>query len=148
MKIGLDPMIVAVTLEQTIKALVREKIPANELSDNSIKEIFRFLHKGKIAKEAVDILVRYLAENPKEELEKSIKSLGLESLTKEALAKIIDDILAQNVEVMKSAGSRAMGKIMGEVMKKVRGKIDGKIVNDCVKVQFNEKLKLLEENNA
>ena len=143
-KKGVDPKLVAVTLEQTIKALVREKIPADRLSDEVIKEIFTLLFEGKIAKEAINLLLRFLAENPKENLDSAIDTLELKSLTKEELNGIIDAILDQNEGLLRASGERAKGKIMGSAMKEVRGKIDGKIVKDQLEKRFVKKLKELE----
>ena len=139
-KMGLDPTLVAVTLDQTLKSLEREKIPIEKLTDTIIKTIFQFLLEKKIAKEAIPILLRYLAEHPKEKVNEALIALGLISISEKELITIIDKELTKNKELLEKSGSRALGKIIGFVMTQVRGKIDGKIVNEFVKKQLSEKL--------
>ncbi|MEM2145973.1 MAG: Glu-tRNA(Gln) amidotransferase subunit GatE, partial [Candidatus Jordarchaeaceae archaeon] len=54
----IDPTIVAVSLLQTMKALDREGIQTDEIPQEKIKEIFKLLSEGKIAKEAVEQVLR------------------------------------------------------------------------------------------
>ncbi|MHA1155626.1 MAG: Glu-tRNA(Gln) amidotransferase subunit GatE [Candidatus Heimdallarchaeota archaeon] len=139
-KIGLDPTLIAVTLEQTMKSLEREKVPVGKLSDIMIKEIFQLLLEKKIAKEAIPSLLRHRAEHPKDKIGEALTALGLEAISEEVLKIIIDKELTKNLDLLRDAGNRAIGKIIGFVMTDVRGKIDGKIVNECVKKQLSEKL--------
>ncbi|MHA1557264.1 MAG: Glu-tRNA(Gln) amidotransferase subunit GatE, partial [Candidatus Heimdallarchaeota archaeon] len=139
-KIGLEPTLIAVTLEQTMKSLEREKVPVGKLSDIMIKEIFQLLLEKKIAKEAIPLLLRHRAEHPKETIDEALTALGLEAISEEALKIIIDKELTRNKELLLESGNRALGKIIGSVMIQVRGKIDGKIVNEFVKKQLSEKL--------
>ncbi|HUT82387.1 MAG TPA: Glu-tRNA(Gln) amidotransferase subunit GatE [Candidatus Bathyarchaeia archaeon] len=142
-KIGVDPMLAAVTLEQTMKALAREDIPVDKLPDKRIKEIFELLLQNKIAKEALAPLLSHLANSPRDKLETAISELGLETITETDFLKLIDDIIQQNIEFIKESGERAIGKLMGLVMNEIRGKIDGETVNKTVNKRFTEKLKEL-----
>ncbi len=139
-KIGLDPTLVAITLDQTLKSLEREKVPVQKITANTIKAIFQLLIKKKIAKEAIPLLLRYQAEHPKEKIDEALAALGLVSISEEELIIIIDTELNNNIELLQRSGSRAIRKIIGLVMDKVRGKIDGKIVNDLVKKQLSDLL--------
>ncbi|MBN1327984.1 MAG: Glu-tRNA(Gln) amidotransferase subunit GatE [Candidatus Heimdallarchaeota archaeon] len=142
-KIGVDPMLAAITLEQTMKALIREEIPVDKLPDKRIKEIFELLLQNKIAKEALAPLLSHLAISPRDKLETAIRELGLESISEVDFLKLIDKILMENIESIKDSGERSIGKLMGLVMKEVRGKIDGETVNKTVTKRFKEKLKEL-----
>ncbi|NHJ87299.1 MAG: Glu-tRNA(Gln) amidotransferase subunit GatE [Asgard group archaeon] len=136
-KMSIDPMLVAVTLEQTMKSLAREKLQIENITESRIKEIFELLGKKKIAKEAIEPLLRYSAESPKIKLDDMIKELDLETISEEELIKIIREALATNIELVNETGKNALGKLMGEVMEKVRGKVDGKIVNKTVEQQLD-----------
>ncbi len=142
-EMNIDPMLIAVTLEQTLKALARENVPIDNLSDKRIKEIFELLAQQKIAKEAIDELMKYLAENPRERTEVALEHLGLEVITEEQLVKIIDKIIEKSIDIIKESKEHAKGNLMGQVMAQARGKVDGKIVNQLLSKQLNEKLKEL-----
>ncbi|MCG3254278.1 MAG: GatB/YqeY domain-containing protein [Candidatus Heimdallarchaeota archaeon] len=139
-KNGIDPMLVAVTLEQTMKALARDNVPIENLTDKKIKDIFDLLKNKKIAKEAIDPLLKHCAEKPRDKIETALELLKLELVSEEQLDQIIDRIINENLDFIKDNGQRALGKIMGHVMEQVRGKIDGKLVNDVLNKKFNAKL--------
>jgi glutamyl-tRNA(Gln) amidotransferase subunit E len=139
-KAELDPMLVAVTLEQTLKALARDAIPIESITDNKIKDIFSLLKNKRIAKEAIEPLLKHLAENPKDKIETALEFLGLELILEEQLNQIIDEVIIANLDFIKENGQRALGKLMGHVMEQVRGKIDGKIVSDTLNKKFKAKL--------
>lgn len=139
-KTGLDPMLVAVSLEQTLKALARDDVPTENLTDKKIKDIFVLLKNKKIAKEAIEPLLKHFAENPRDKMDSVLELLGLELISEEQLNQIIDEIIRENIDFIKENGQRALGKLMGQVMEQVRGKIDGKIVNDTLNKKFKVKL--------
>ncbi|MBK5114510.1 MAG: Glu-tRNA(Gln) amidotransferase subunit GatE [Candidatus Heimdallarchaeota archaeon] len=139
-KAELDPMLVAVTLEQTLKALARDAIPIESITDNKIKDIFSLLKNKRIAKEAIEPLLKHLAENPKDKIDTTLEFLGLELISEEKLSQIIDEVFKINLDFIKENGQRALGKLMGHVMEQVRGKIDGKIVSDTLNKKFKAKL--------
>ncbi len=139
-KTGLDPMLVAVSLEQTVKALARDDVPTENLTDKKIKDIFVLLKNKKIAKEAIEPLLKHFAENPRDKMDSVLELLGLELISEEQLNQIIDEIIRENIDLIKENGQRALGKLMGQVMEQVRGKIDGKIVNDTLNKKFKVKL--------
>ncbi|NHJ03667.1 MAG: Glu-tRNA(Gln) amidotransferase GatDE subunit E [Candidatus Heimdallarchaeota archaeon] len=142
-KSGIDPILAAVTLEQTIKALAREETPVENLTDKRMKEIFELLLQKKIAKEALEPLLKYFCENPKDKIESAMKKLNLEVLSENELIEIIDKIINNNLDLIKESSNRAKSVLMGQVMAEVRGKIDGQLVNATVEKRFNIKLKEL-----
>ncbi|MFW9923143.1 MAG: Glu-tRNA(Gln) amidotransferase subunit GatE [Candidatus Thorarchaeota archaeon] len=140
-KLGVEPILAAVTLEQTMKSLARNELLIENIMDNHIIEIFKLLLEKKIAKEAIEPLLAYFAQKPKDKIDVALKKLGLELLSKEELIEIIQNSLEENNDLIKEQGNRALGKIMGHVMKIVRGRIDGRIVNETLTIEFNKKLK-------
>ncbi len=142
-EMNIDPMLIAVTLEQTLKALARENVPIGNLSDKRIKEIFELLAQQKIAKEAIDELMKYLAKNPRERTEVALEHLGLKVITEDQLVKIIHEVIEKSIDIIKESKEHAKGNLMGQVMTQARGKVDGKIVNQLLSKQLNEKLKEL-----
>jgi glutamyl-tRNA(Gln) amidotransferase subunit E len=144
-KKGVDPTLAAVTLEQTIKAMTREGIPVDNLPEEKIETVFNLLVDEKIAKEAIESLLEYFAEHPKDTKEQAITALGLEPLSEEELAEIIDTIIELELDFVKQNKTQAKGKIMGQVMEKVRGRIDGEKVSTVVTNQLEKKIQELEK---
>jgi len=55
-------------------------------------------------------------------------------LTREEVAAIVDEVIAQTG----ATSSKDMGKIMGPVMGRVKGLADGKLVNEIVREKLND----------
>ncbi len=131
--INVTPSIVASFLENTLVNLRREGYPIENLDDERIFQIFKFLSDNIIAKEALPKLAEFLSKNPNISVEEAIKSLGLKTMSIEEVDKLIEKIIEDNLSLIKKRRERAVGPIMGLVMKQVRGKIDGRIVNEIVR---------------
>jgi glutamyl-tRNA(Gln) amidotransferase subunit E len=144
-KIGVDPILAAVTLEQTIKALSRDGVQTENLTDNLIKNIFEQLVAEKISKEAIEPLLVYFSKSPRSKMDAVLEELNLKMFTEEHVGNIIDEILEANTELIITSGKRAMSKLMGQVMEKVRGRYDGQKVNKLMKKSFDKKLSELKE---
>ena len=127
-ELRIEAVLASTTLLQMIKALEREKLPVENLTDNMIIDVFRLLADGKIAKEAIEDLFRILSEAPELSAQEAAKKLGLEAITSEQLDTLVDELLSKNKSLLKEKGERAFAPLMGELMKQVRGKIDGKLV--------------------
>jgi len=139
-ELKIDPTIVAVSLLQTMKALDREGIQTDEISQEKIKEIFKSLSEGKIAKEAVEEVLRVLGKSPSITVEDALKELRLETITTEKLERIIDEILDESSDFIEKSGERAFSPMMGKVMEKVRGNIDGKVVAEILRKKLEQRL--------
>ncbi len=115
----------------TLKDLERrENIAVENLTNKNFEELFELLEKGKIVKESIpDILTSYKIKNPKISMNESIKKLGLETITKKELQKIVNEVIEKNKD-------KPVGKIIGIVMSKVRGRIKSKDVIEMVKKKF------------
>jgi glutamyl-tRNA(Gln) amidotransferase subunit E len=86
-----------------------------------------------MSKEAVIEVLKGFAEHSEKDLDEILEIKGLKSLSKEEVEKIIEDIINQNIDVVKSKGMGAMGMLMGRCMAVLRGKADGKLINSILK---------------
>ncbi|MGC8999312.1 MAG: GatB/YqeY domain-containing protein, partial [Candidatus Bathyarchaeia archaeon] len=66
-------------------------------------------------------------------------SLGLKTLTREELEKIIDGIIAKNKDLIEKSGAKAFSIIMGMVMKEVRGRANAETVSELIKQRLVKK---------
>jgi Glu-tRNA(Gln) amidotransferase subunit E-like FAD-binding protein len=140
-ELGVEPVFAAVTIEQTIKALARDEVEVDNITDKRIKDIFAQLVENKIAKDAVEILLEYSAKNPQEKLTDAIEKLDLVMYAEEEVISIINKVLKANNKLIIESGKKAMGNLMGQVMEKVQGRYDGQEISNLVKKQLDTKLK-------
>ena len=129
-------MLVAVTLEETLKSLHRTGKPVETLSDETLYQVFTLFREKKFSKEAIPSLLAFLADNPKKTIYDALAELQITPLPIEDLDGVIEEVVAKFSNPQKN--NYSFNAIMGEVMKVARHKIDGKIVSDVVK----NKLKL------
>ncbi len=133
----IPPKTIASIFVVTLRGL-RGEVNIENIEDWQIEEIIKMLAEGTIAKEAVEEILKYIANNPGIQPRKAAETLGLTSLSIEEAERIIDEIIQQNLNIVKEKGSKAMGLIMGRAMAKLRGRIDGKIVAEIVKSKISE----------
>lgn len=134
-------MLAATTLLETVTALRREGKPVENLDTSHYIELFKMLNDEKLGKEALQEVLGAIAENPIEKITKIVGQKIGKAMGDEDLAKIIQETLMKNRDLMKKMGQRAFQALMGEVMKIVRGKVDGKKVSTMLKDMLDKFLK-------
>ncbi len=138
------PKTIASIFVVTLRGL-RGEVDTERITDWHLEEVVRLLAEGRIAKEAVEEILKYVAEHPGEPPEKAAEKLGLTSLTREEAERIIEGIIAENIDKVRERGMKAMGLIMGRAMAVLRGRIDGKIVAEIVRRKLQEALSRQEQ---
>lgn len=124
-EVKVEPKIVANSLVSVMKDLEkRENVKVSNLETSHFIDIFRSVKSGKLVKESVPDVMKFLAQNPGESVEASLKKLGIKTLSK----KEIEDIVRQAVK-----DADHPEKAIGIAMSKLRGKVDAKTVVDMVK---------------
>ncbi len=140
-EVGVDPMLVATTIISTSKYLQREGFPIDEeITKEKLHEIFEFYSQGRYAKEALPEVLTSVAENPDTPLDELVESIGLTTLSKDEVTKIIKETIEKNEDLVKEREMDALKPLMGEVMKKLRGKVDGKTISTLLEQQLKEHL--------
>jgi glutamyl-tRNA(Gln) amidotransferase subunit E len=129
--------LVAVTLTETLKALKRDNINVEKLSDLQLKDLFALLNKGKIVKEAIPEVLTWLSKHKGENAQKAVKELGYVMISQKELEHIIDVLIEENKSLVKKKGEDAFGTLMGTVMTKIRGRAKASLVSKLLR----EKLK-------
>ncbi|MBD3254542.1 MAG: Glu-tRNA(Gln) amidotransferase subunit GatE [Candidatus Lokiarchaeota archaeon] len=136
-----NPTLILTSLLETTTALRRDGKNIENLTDKDYKDIFQLLREKEIGKEAIEEFMIAKADSPQFSVKEIKEELNIESISKEDLVDLINQIVEDNMDIVKEREMRAMGPLMGEVMEKVRGKIDGKIVSTELKKAIQEKLK-------
>jgi glutamyl-tRNA(Gln) amidotransferase subunit E len=130
---GVAATTAAAFLTETVKALKRDGIEVEKVSDNQIREIFRFVGSGELAKEAVADVFIWLSKHEDKSVSEAIGDLGLGMFSQEELETLIDRAIAANQQSINKMGNSAFGMLMGAVMKEARGKADPNLVSALLK---------------
>lgn len=132
--LDVKPILVAVTLEETLKWLQRKNKNPNRLSDETLYQVFTRLSEKKFSKNALPSILAFLMENPNKTLQDALIELNIKPLSPEELTRIVDDVVAKCSNP--TAVDCAFQRIMGEVMKIARNRIEGQVVSDAVKTKL------------
>jgi glutamyl-tRNA(Gln) amidotransferase subunit E len=137
-KTSVSPTTVAAFLTEKLKAMKREGIPVHNLSDNQLLTLFTTVGKGELAKEAIEEVAKWLSKNKDATVKEAIEKLGLKMLSREELEKIITEIVMESADLINERGSKAFSPLMGIVMNKVRGKAKAQLVSQILKRKIEE----------
>jgi glutamyl-tRNA(Gln) amidotransferase subunit E len=130
---GVSATTVAVFLTETLKALKRDGVQVEQVSEKQIRAVFRLIGSGELAKEAVADVVTWLSQHERKSVEKAIEELGLKMVSEAELTILIDRAVEANKQAVEKLGKNAFGMLMGSVMKEVRGKADPELVAKLLK---------------
>jgi len=128
-----SPITVAAFLTETLRALKRDGVQIEKVSENKMREIFRSISSGELTKEALPEIFSWLSKHEDESIQEAINGLGLKITSKEELEKIIDAIIEADKGLVEERGAKAFGILMGMVMKEVRGKASTTLVSELLK---------------
>jgi len=117
--------------------LKRDGIQVENVSDQRMREIFREVGSGELAKESTGDVFSWLAKNEGKSVRDAADALGLKMLSRVELEKLVERVISENKTQIDKLGKGAFGLIMGLTMKEARGKASPEAVSALVK----EKLK-------
>jgi len=136
---GANPTLIATTLEETMVSLRREGVKTENVREETLEELFRRVGRGELAKEAVPDLVRSIAQGM--EVDEAVKKLGLTTITRSELEKLISKTVAEHQELIMERGTNAVKPLMGILMKRVRGRADGKVVYELLQHEIKKAMR-------
>ena len=128
--LDVPPILVAVTLQETMKHLHRQGKHTEKISDEQIYHLFESLTKNNYSKEALPNILAYLADNPDATVQKAQTELHIKPMSEKDVQKVINDVLTKHINHNKL--NRPFNTLMGEVMQATRNKIDGKKVAELL----------------
>jgi glutamyl-tRNA(Gln) amidotransferase subunit E len=135
---SVSPTTVAAFLTETLRALKRDSVEVDKVSENQIREIFKSISAGKLTKEAVSDVVVWLSQHEDKSVEEAINNLGLKIVSESELKTFIEKVIADNEKLIKERGESSVGILMGIVMKSMRGKIDVVLASKVLKEKLRE----------
>jgi glutamyl-tRNA(Gln) amidotransferase subunit E len=140
-EMGVRPSVAASLVVETLVSLRREGLDVDSLSDEHLRQLFRAIASGRLAKEAAPDVLREIASGRARSVDEAAEALGLSALSDQELLAIVDEVIGRNSRLIAERGERALGPLMGEVMSRVRGRADGAKVNELVRRRLEEALR-------
>ena len=128
-----NPTTVAVFLTETLKALKRDEIKVEKVSEEQITKIFQSISDGKITKEAIEDIFVWFSKNEFGNITKALSSLGLKMYSEKEIISIVNEVIAKNRKNIEKLGKSSFGMLMGVVMSKVRGKADPNLISKIIR---------------
>lgn len=135
---GVSPTVIAVALTETLKALRREGINIEAVTDEQFRELFSLIDSGKTTKEAIPEIITWLSKNEGATAKEAAESLGLAMISQKELERIINDLMDRNKSLVEERGKGAFGPLMGMIMKKVRGRVKAEMVSGILKKRLED----------
>jgi glutamyl-tRNA(Gln) amidotransferase subunit E len=130
---GHEPSLVARLLIQDLPAVPHgEGEPEWEFPSATLDGLLRSTESGEIAKEGIPRVLLELAKGAPS-VAAAIRQAGLAGFTAQELDALVERVVAENEELVRSRGSEAFSPLMGDVMREVRGRRDGQEVADVLR---------------
>lgn len=133
-----SPTTIAAFITETLKALKRDAVPVEKITDNQLRDIFKSISEGKLTKEALSDIVTWLCKNEDKTIQEAAETLGLQSISHDNLEKLIGKIVEDNKDLVKKRGEGSFSALMGLAMSDLRGKADAAIVSEILKEKIRE----------
>ena len=133
-----SPTVIAVALMETMKALRRDGVEVERVSDEQLRELFRLVDAGETAKEAIPEVITWLSKHEGATAKEAVETLGLTMIAQEELEKMIDSLMRENRSLIEERKEGAFGSLMGMVMKKTRGRVKAEWVSETLKKRLKE----------
>ncbi len=124
--------IIARSLLNTVPELESEGVNVDKITTEMWSDLFQAVDQGKLAKEGIPELLKFSLER-ESSIEVAITQTGLGTVDKEHVQNILDEIITDNMALVKEKGLDAVGPLMGLAMKKLRGKADGRLVSEILR---------------
>jgi len=137
-KSGVSPTTVAAFLTETMKALKRDGVEVDKVSENQIREIFKSVSAKKLVKEAIPDVFVWLSKHEDENVQAAISALGLKTISEDELNALVDKVIADNKRLIKEQGEGSFGVLMGIIMKSLRGRVNAALVSEILKERLEE----------
>jgi len=135
---NVSPTMVAVFMTETMKALKRDGVDADKVSEEQIREIFRCINNGSLMKESISDITVWLSKNEGKGVKEAINGLGLKAVSGDELEIAIERAIADNKKLIQQRGEASLGILMGIIMKELRGKIDAAQASTVLKEKLSK----------
>jgi len=134
----ISPTTVAAFLTETLKALKRDGVQVDKVSESQIREVFSEISAGELTKEALPDVIVWLSSHEDKGVQEAIKDLGLKVISEDELRGFIENVIEDNRSLIRERGENSFGVLMGIIMKELRGRVDAALVSGVLKEKLRE----------
>jgi glutamyl-tRNA(Gln) amidotransferase subunit E len=135
---NVSPTVIAVALTETLKALKRDGINVEAITDEQFMQMFCLIDSGKTAKESIPEILTWLASHEGAAASDALESLGLGMISRKELERLVDDVITKNRGLIEARGKGALGPLMGMIMKKARGRVKAEAVSGILRKRLDD----------
>ncbi|AFK50476.1 glutamyl-tRNA(Gln) amidotransferase subunit E [Thermogladius calderae 1633] len=132
------PVLIASTIANTLRMLENEGVRVENIEDEHIEKVIDLVAAGKLVKDAIPDVLREVSKEPERDVEEVVRELGLSRISESDVLDLVDKIVKENLEKLKSRRDKAFNIVMSEAMKVLRGRVEGSLVADIVKRRLRE----------
>ncbi|MHB9285810.1 Glu-tRNA(Gln) amidotransferase subunit GatE [Halobacteriales archaeon Cl-PHB] len=136
---GVDPTLVAGTLESTLTELRRDDVPVGALTDDHLADALHLVEDGDVPQEGLPDLLTELAENPKMTAAEAVEAADLGGVGEDEVREAVAEVVERNADQVEAEGMGAFSALMGECMGALRGKADGDTVSDVLREEIQQR---------
>jgi len=129
---------VAVFLTETLKALKRDGIQVEKVSENQMREIFKSINAGELTKETIMDVVVWLSKHENKSVQEAINNLGLKIISEDKFGVFVEKVVVDNRKLIQEQGEDSFGVLMGIIMRKLRGRVDAALASKILKEKLKE----------
>ncbi len=129
---------VAAFLTESLKSLKRDGVQVENVADQQIRDIFKRVSEGEVAKEAIADVFTWLSKNEGKTASDAMENLNLKMLSEGELENLVNRIISENFKSVEKMGNNAFSLVMGLVMKEVRGKANPEVASAIVKKKLQK----------
>jgi len=133
-----SPTTVAAFLTETLKALKRDGVQVDKVSESQIREIFNEISAGELTKEAIPEVTVWFSSHENKGVREAIKSLDLHVISENELRAFVEKVIEDNRSLIRERGENNFGVFMGIIMKELRGKVDAALVGRVLREKLKE----------
>jgi len=137
-EVSVSPTVIAATLTETLKALKRDGVDIDRVSNEQILGVFKLIDSGKTTKEAWPEIFAWLAEHEEARPIEALEQIGLSMIPQEELEAMVERMIDRNVALIRERKDKAFGILMGMVMKEVRGRGKPETISKILKDKLAE----------
>ncbi|RMF77446.1 MAG: Glu-tRNA(Gln) amidotransferase GatDE subunit E [Planctomycetota bacterium] len=133
-ELGVDPVFVAVVLEQRMKAKRRAGLPVERLGDDLLFEVFRAHADGRLARRGVFEIIAWLARTPSDGrppadvVAEALDELNAEPIDEASLRRLIVAALRDHPESRFRSGEQRCRKVMGELVRTAPACVESRVL--------------------
>jgi glutamyl-tRNA(Gln) amidotransferase subunit E len=131
-----NPNFVASVLCSTITNLQRQGLDLDLLKPEHILRTFELLSQERITKESLEIIFENIMSAKIESPDEFQKQSS--TIAENELEQFIDDLIKNNLEVIKKQGLHSTGLLMGLAMKTLRGKVSGEKISKLLESKITK----------